>query len=92
LKTALLILLVALSSYSKAADLRSSRTLSSAILSENREITVYLPDTYQSEKSKHYPVLFILDGEINGDLAAGMFRRMAVSEGSNEHIVIKDLN
>jgi predicted alpha/beta superfamily hydrolase len=88
LKTALLILLVALSSYSKAADLRSSRTLSSAILSENREITVYLPDTYQSEKSKHYPVLFILDGEINGDLAAGMFRRMAVSEGSNEHIVI----
>jgi predicted alpha/beta superfamily hydrolase len=88
LKTALLILLVALSSHSTAADLRSSLTLSSAILSENREITVYLPDTYQSEKSKYYPVLYILDGEINGDLAAGMFRRMAVAEGSNEHIVI----
>ncbi len=81
-------LIVFLSFALKAADLRSSFTMFSATLSENRDITVYLPNSYGSEKAKRYPVLYILDGEVNGELAASMFGRMYVSEGSNEHIVI----
>jgi len=37
-------------------------TLSSKILNENRDIQIFLPESYHSSKQS-YPVLFILDGQ-----------------------------
>ena len=37
-------------------------TISSKVLKQDREIQIYLPDSYTSSK-QHYPVLYILDGQ-----------------------------
>ncbi|MDC8831369.1 alpha/beta hydrolase [Alteromonas gilva] len=47
-----------------------------------------VPLSYESETIKTYPVLFVLDGELNGELVKGMFQRLHSSNGSNEHIIV----
>lgn len=44
-----------------------SITFSSAILEEERTLNVYLPESYQEETSKTYPVIYVLDGSMNED-------------------------
>ena len=40
-------------------------TLDSKILNEKRTLNIYLPQTY--DKTKSYPVIYILDGSMNED-------------------------
>ncbi|MBV8325241.1 alpha/beta hydrolase-fold protein [Chryseobacterium sp.] len=49
-------------------------TLFSTILNENREIWIHLPKTYddKSINPAQYPVIYLLDGEINFEYYAGM--------------------
>ncbi|MCF2875117.1 MULTISPECIES: alpha/beta hydrolase-fold protein [unclassified Tenacibaculum] len=62
----ILTLLVTFHSYSqKKGDkitIGTDYIIESTILNENREIQVYLPDSYNSSKER-YPVMYILDGQ-----------------------------
>ncbi|WP_459212239.1 alpha/beta hydrolase [Aquimarina rhabdastrellae] len=42
-------------------------TIKSEILNENRTLNVYLPLSYTKEKSKKYPVIYVLDGSKDED-------------------------
>jgi predicted alpha/beta superfamily hydrolase len=55
---------------------------------ETPNIIVALPPSYKSDTTKKYPVLFVLDGETNGELVDGMLQRLHLSNGSNEHIIV----
>lgn len=48
--------------------------ISSAILHEKRPLLISLPENYHQEKyaGQHYPVLYLLDGEINFNAFAGI--------------------
>jgi uncharacterized protein len=46
-------------------------SLSSARLKEEREIRVFLPRSYYANSGRRYPVIFALDGEGTGPIAAG---------------------
>ena len=39
----------------------------SDVLSENRQLNIYLPLSYQSDSSKIYPVIYLLDGSMDED-------------------------
>ena len=39
----------------------------SQILDEERQINVYLPDGYESNTSKNYPVIYLFDGDVTQD-------------------------
>ncbi|KMQ63232.1 hypothetical protein ACM46_13945 [Chryseobacterium angstadtii] len=77
LKCLLLNLFLLLSLSGKAQEkisIGEKKNLSSAILNENREIWIHLPKTY-NDSSIHpakYPVIYLLDGEINFESYAGM--------------------
>jgi len=51
-------------------------------------ITISLPSSYEVETTKAYPVLYVLDGDLNGGLVSGMLQRLYSSKGSNEHIIV----
>ncbi len=55
------------------------RTVRSAILQQDRELNVLLPDGYSPDSSRGYPVIYVLDGSANEDFAhiAGMAQFMA---------------
>lgn len=42
-------------------------TFSSAVLSEQRTLNIYLPEEYTKEDTAHYPVTYLLDGSANED-------------------------
>jgi predicted alpha/beta superfamily hydrolase len=77
-----------LSCYTQANELPIVLKLSSKIVVENPQVTVYLPNSYHQEKNRRYPVLYVLDGEGNASMVNSMLNRMHLSKGSNEHIVI----
>ncbi|KAB1158610.1 esterase [Tenacibaculum aiptasiae] len=62
----ILTLLITFHSYSQKKDdkitIGTNYIIESTILNENREIQVYLPDSYNSSKER-YPVMYILDGQ-----------------------------
>ncbi|WP_420553560.1 alpha/beta hydrolase-fold protein [Tenacibaculum aiptasiae] len=62
----ILMLLVTFHSYSQKKGneitIGTNYIIESTILNENREIQVYLPDSYDSSKER-YPVMYILDGQ-----------------------------
>lgn len=49
----------------KPFTIGETRTLKSEILNENRTLNIYLPDGF--EKTKSYPVIYLLDGSANED-------------------------
>ena len=57
-------------------------------LNEKAEITILLPASYATDKTKHYPVIYVLDGQLNAQLVQSMNARLAASAGSYEHIVV----
>lgn len=63
-------------------------TLESAVLNEQRTISVYLPASFQKDTSRKFPVIYVLDGEGNGASVASLNDRMVLSGGANEHIVV----
>lgn len=70
------------SSFAYSIDLKSK------YLDKQPEILVNLPESYELEKDKYYPVFIILGGKDNVELVSSMLYRLHVSNGSNEHIVI----
>ncbi|MBQ4875706.1 alpha/beta hydrolase [Pseudoalteromonas luteoviolacea] len=60
----------------------------SQYLTELPKITVALPSSYEANATKNYPVLYVLDGELNGELVNGMLHRLHLSNGTNEHIIV----
>ena len=67
-----------------------SHKLSSKALSEQRTINVVLPASYNSDRSRRYPVLYLLDGGLEQDLlhVAGVVHLGAVWGRSAEAIVV----
>ncbi|MCC2618347.1 alpha/beta hydrolase [Aestuariibacter halophilus] len=86
MKTLLLFCLVTLATGAQASS-PTSHTLTSAILQEQRDITVYQPQEYQTS-DKRFAVLYLLDGGLNGDMVASMLARLTASEGANPHIIV----
>ena len=71
-----------------ASNFVSIKIPQSKIVTDTPNIIVSLPPSYESDITKTYPVLFVLDGELNGELVSGMLHRLNLSNGSNEHIII----
>ncbi|MEO2279744.1 alpha/beta hydrolase [Pseudoalteromonas pernae] len=84
MKTLLSCLLLLLSFASSAAN----KTTAHKELSDAPEITVKLPASYDVDKTKRYPVIYVLDGTLNVELVQSMMQRLAESNGGNEHIVV----
>jgi predicted alpha/beta superfamily hydrolase len=55
-------------------ELASSFRFPSAALQETRVVDVSLPAGYDSNTAQRYPVLFVLDGEFEGEIAAAITR------------------
>lgn len=57
------------------------RTLDSKVLEEERELLVYLPNSYRidSQRSQSYPVLYLLDGRSNFKHTAGIIHSLSES-------------
>ena len=53
------------------------RVLHSRVLGEQRELLVYLPESYERERTRRYPVLYVLDGSSQSGHTAGSARLMA---------------
>ena len=71
-----------------ASNFVSIKISQSTIMDETPSITVALPASYKTNRTKAYPVLYVLDGVANGDLVNGMIQRLHLSKGSNEHIIV----
>ncbi|MFT2093051.1 alpha/beta hydrolase [Paraglaciecola sp. 2405UD69-4] len=84
----ILVLLLALSIDAQGDALKFSHELSSKILNENVRVTVKLPASYQANQHKSYPVFYMLDDGFNTDLVDSMIKRLHISNGANEHIVV----
>ena len=54
----------------------------SKILSENRNFSIYLPQSYKVNSEKYYPVLYLLHG--GGDTNIGWVRRGHLEEAANQ--------
>lgn len=88
MKIVFLVLVAFISTGVNASNFVSIEVPPSKIVSETPNIIVALPSSYESDTTKTYPVLFVLDGELNGELVNGMLHRLHLSNGSNEHIVV----
>jgi predicted alpha/beta superfamily hydrolase len=72
--------------YIKASNI--NETIYSAILKEDRQVTINLPKNYTNNTNIKYPVLYLLDGEWNLDFASSLLKRMHLSKAAPEYIVI----
>lgn len=63
-------------------------TLNSKVLNEKRILNIYLPQTY--DKTKTYPVIYILDGSMNEDFLhlAGLQQFFNLSFGMPDFIIV----
>ena len=62
---ALLLMLLYLAAASSAGQvvIGETQNIHSSVLNEDRTYRVYLPDSYRWAKDRHYPVLYLLDGQ-----------------------------
>ena len=88
MKTVFLLLIAFISMGVHASHFVNIQMPQSKIVAETPNVIVALPSSYESDTTKNYPVLFVLDGELNGELVNGMLHRLHLSEGSNEHIIV----
>ena len=51
----------------KPLTIGESVELRSSILNENRTINIYIPESYNPDSSRVYPVIYLLDGSMNED-------------------------
>lgn len=52
---------------SQFLQIGESITLSSKVLMEDRKVNVYIPESYNDNVEKRYPVIYLLDGGIEED-------------------------
>ncbi|MCG7562447.1 alpha/beta hydrolase-fold protein [Pseudoalteromonas sp. McH1-42] len=88
LRVSLVTLFLLISSVANAASFTAVEMPKSKYLAKTPKVTVALPASYSSNSSKRYPVLYLLDGELNGELVHGMLQRLHASNGSYEHIIV----
>lgn len=55
---------------------------------QTHTVSVTVPQSYETESSKNYPVIYLLDGTHNQNMLNGMLERLHLSEGSFEHIIV----
>ena len=60
----------------------------SAVLNEERTVTVQLPKSYQAESNKVYPVIYRLDGAGNIPLASAVMDRLQNNNRAPEVIIV----
>ncbi|MFY8326823.1 alpha/beta hydrolase-fold protein [Pseudoalteromonas sp. ZZD1] len=65
-----------------------THTFKSAVLDEERTVTVQLPKSYQSESNKVYPVIYRLDGAGNIPLASAIIERLQNDNRAPEVIIV----
>ncbi|MCX7041104.1 MAG: alpha/beta hydrolase-fold protein, partial [Gammaproteobacteria bacterium] len=65
LRTLLLLVILCLANFGVGAQevVGQSHAIHSAVLKEDRNYRVQLPDSYRWAQDRHYPVLYVLDGE-----------------------------
>lgn len=63
----------------------------SAVLEEKRNLVVYLPAGYQNT-TKHFPVLYLTDGDIHGPHTAGTLDYLAKFDLSPQMIIVGIVN
>ncbi|CAM4047367.1 alpha/beta hydrolase [Pseudoalteromonas byunsanensis] len=80
--------LVLLSANVSATNFANLEVPQSRFMTEMPKITIALPASYNSNKSKRYPVLYLLDGDLNGELVYGALDRLHASKGAHEHIIV----
>lgn len=88
MKKFFLLLIAFISTGVNASNFVSIEIPQSKIMAETPAIFIALPPSYESDITKTYPVLFVLDGVLNGELVNGMLHRLHLSNGSNEHIIV----
>ncbi len=88
MKIVFLVLIAFISTAVNASNFVSIEIPQSKIVAEVPNVTVGLPSSYELDIKKTYPVLFVLDGELNGELVNGMLHRLHLSNGSKEHIIV----
>lgn len=71
-------------------ELGKVEQLYSKTLHENRVLNIYLPEGYDTAKSTHYPVIYLLDGSANEDFihAAGLVQYLSMYEMMPKSIVV----
>lgn len=84
MKKLLLILLFSTSLFSQ----KTTETFASARLGETREITIGLPDSYEKNTNKRYPILLLLDGDYLFDPFYGAISYGAYWDDLPETIII----
>ncbi|MBQ4810236.1 esterase [Pseudoalteromonas luteoviolacea] len=65
-----------------------TKTLSSKILSEQRTVTILLPDSYYINEQKVFPVLYRLDGKENIPLESAVLNKLHRSGAAPEMIIV----
>ncbi|KAF7786156.1 hypothetical protein PRUB_a0633 [Pseudoalteromonas rubra] len=88
MKICIAVLLFFISTLVNASNFTAVKLPNSKYLTETPSITVALPSSYATNSTKRYPVLYVLDGELNGELVKGMLHRLHLSNGSYEHIIV----
>lgn len=88
MKKLALILLITLSNITHAFGLEKYEAFTSKFVNDSPEFRVSLPANYEADKTKHYPVIYVLDGKLNDQLVSAMLQRLNASEGSNGHIIV----
>ena len=65
-----------------------THTFKSAVLNEERTVTVQLPKSYQADPDKVYPVIYRLDGAGNIPLASAVIERLQNDNRAPEVIIV----
>lgn len=74
------VLLLPISIYAKGIEIGDKQVLESKILGEEREYFISLPTSYNQNNYSSYPVLYLLDGDMNSffQVFSGMVNQMSV--------------
>ncbi|WP_240503627.1 MULTISPECIES: alpha/beta hydrolase [Pseudoalteromonas] len=81
-------ILVFISANVSASNFLNLEVPQSRFVTETPKIAIALPASYKTDKTKRYPVMYVLDGDLNGELVYGALDRLHASKGANEHIIV----
>lgn len=83
----LMLLVCASAGAGEPVTIGESRRIHSALLNEDREYQVSLPDSYKWAKDRRYPVLYVLDGKTHFVHSAGSVSFLA-SQGEIPELIV----
>jgi len=68
-------------------SLSTKRIISSKITGQDYKVRIYLPHSYPYHPDQNYPVVYVMDGNLFGEMVSGIARVMAFSRKYPEVIV-----